>query len=203
MTGELAESIAADLERDLEERGSAMLILPGGSSPVGLIGELAPLPLAWDRVTITTTDERCVSVSDPSSNAGQAARLFAAKGVDINPVPLWKNGSVNEEETDRLPWPATVTVPGMGTDGHTASLFPGLDTPATAQRLVTARAPAPPYERVSMTFDSLLDSRRLILLLPGEEKQRLYQEISQGMHDKLPVAKLMRKAGGKLEAAFL
>jgi 6-phosphogluconolactonase/glucosamine-6-phosphate isomerase/deaminase len=60
---------------------------------------------------------------------------------------------------------------GMGADGHTAGLFPGmpgLDEPGICIR---GLAPTPPRQRVSLSFPSLLSSRRtrFIISSPGKE----------------------------------
>ncbi len=200
MIYDLVESIAATLQKEADKNGRAMLVLPGGSSPRDLIKVLARQPLPWERIIVTTTDERCVPFTDEASNSGQIARLMAAEGILIEPVMLWRYGEINNEEIDMLVWPASVTVLGMGLDGHIASLFPGQSQQETRSRLISSRAPAPPHERVSMTLDALLDTGRLILLLPDEEKQKLYQEVSEGKHPDLPIAELFHAAGEKLEA---
>ena len=78
-----------------------------------------------------------------------------------------------------LPRPFAVTVLGMGTDLHTASLFPDAEGLAAALdlgdpalvRAVRPKAAAGSAERVTLTLRALLDSRLIVLLVTGEAKR--------------------------------
>lgn len=190
---ELASSIAQNLQTALEKNKHATLILPGGSSPVELITALARHDLPWDEITITTTDERAVPHTHKDSNAGQVQRLFAAEGLDINPLWLTEEGAFGQ-----IPFPATVTVLGMGTDAHIASLFPGAPD-HKGKAIIKAGAPNPPHERLSLTLETLLDTERLILLVSGPEKLALCQRALAAELPGTPLAQLLDKAKEKLE----
>ena len=168
----LAVSIADALQADIERRGRALLILAGGSSPKELIRQLAKQELDWTKIIVTTTDERCVATDDPNSNAGQIKRL-----AGITPFALWDDKAA---DITNLPWPATVTVLGMGLDGHVASLFSKADLAHTSDNLVKAVAPLPPHKRLSLSLQKLLDTNSLILLVIGAQKRALCERILLG-----------------------
>jgi 6-phosphogluconolactonase len=189
----LAQSIAEQLLHAIEARGHASLILPGGSSPVALITRLAQQEVLWDDVVLGTTDERCVPLSSEHSNAGQIQRLFAAQGVEI--TPAWMK---DPALFSQLPRPADITILGMGLDAHIASIFPK-QTAEKEVGIYLAHAPAEPKARLTLAMNSLLDTRRLILLVVGAEKWALCQAILAGEHSDTPLAKLIEKAKENLE----
>ncbi len=188
----MAESLAESIAEDLMAPENSFLILPGGSSPQGVIKELARQDLLWDQITITTTDERRVPMEDAQSNAGQVKRLFAQEGIEVE--PLW----LGEAKIEDLSFPASVTVLGMGPDGHFASLFADEDM-GPGKDIIEATASFQPYERLSLTLEALLDCKRLILLVPDQEKWTLCQSVLAGENSDLPIARLFQAAGSKLE----
>ncbi len=185
----LADEIAALLLKDIRKRGVALLILAGGSSPCKLITNLAKKLLPWDNVQITLTDERRVPLDSEYSNYGQVVRLFKEQGVDIAPVSLLGDGIKS------LNFPATVTVLGMGLDGHIASLFPAQNHSCEDSILINALAPAEPKSRISLTMEALLDTNHLILLVNGQGKRDI---IENKLDQDLPVSKLISLAKDNL-----
>lgn len=188
MAGRLADLVAAELKT----AAAPFLILPGGRSPAKLIEKLAAINLPWNKIAITTTDERRVAIDDLHSNAGQITEVFAGKGRKITPFWLPRDEA-------KLNFPATITILGMGLDGHCASLFPGQAWDNPESLLVEARAPNPPHERVSLSMAALLQTQRLILLVPDASKWELCRKILAGQGPDLPLARLFALAGPKLE----
>lgn len=136
-----AAEIIALLETALAWRGEAHLALAGGSTPRLLHAALAALPFdGWPHVHVWFGDERCVPPDHPDSNAGMARETL------LDRVPIVAD-HIHRMEGERAPDEAArryddalaaqavrlgreqplldVLVLGMGTDGHTASLFPG------------------------------------------------------------------------------
>lgn len=194
----LAKDIAEKLLRDIEARGTGLMILPGGSSPKKLITALAQENLPWDKIQITTTDERCVPLGSEYSNAGQITSLFLEQGVVIKPIALWDDGTQSMADILQLAWPATITVLGMGEDGHVASLFPEQDWDARGALTLKATAPSEPKNRISLSMEALCNAGEISLLVSNDKKYKLCQEITAGQQESLPLAQFIEHASGKL-----
>ncbi len=190
----LADEIAELILDDVKKRDVALLILAGGSSPCKLITNLAKKPLPWGKIQVTLTDERRVPLDSEHSNYGQVVRLFKEQGVDIVPVSLLDDGIKS------LNFPATVTVLGMGLDGHIASLFPAQNHSCKGGILINALAPAEPKSRVSLTMEALLDTNHLILLVNGQGKRDI---IENRLEQDLPVSTLVHLAKDNLHAHII
>jgi 6-phosphogluconolactonase len=81
----------------------------------------------------------------------------------------------------QVPRPFTTVMLGMGTDGHTASLFPGGDnlTHALADDAppcLGINAPGAGEPRITLSLPVLRDTDHLILLCTGEEKRAVFQK---------------------------
>jgi 6-phosphogluconolactonase len=217
LTSHLADAITTDLRRAVEARGLASLVVSGGRSPVPLFEKLRVEPLEWARVCVGLVDERWVEPNDPGSNerlvrdnllkdAAAAARFAGLK----NAAPSPDLGAVSAWETyARVPRPFDVTVLGMGDDGHTASLFPASPNlksalnPTAIAGCVGMWSPTPPQARISLNLSALLDSRRVILFIVGEEKWRTYLRASEpGPAEDMPVRAVLRQGKTPVEVVW-
>lgn len=197
-----AEAIADWLTAGLEENGQASFVGTGGSSPGPVYDLLATLPLPWDQIRVTLSDERWVPPSSPESNERQLReRLMVGEAASARFVPLWSDAATAEEAAEAAEaaledlFPADVVLLGMGEDGHFASLFPG--SPVLEDGLdplggslvisVPAGDPAPAIERLSLTLYALKQAFLTIVLIRGEAKRRIIEE-----RDDLPIHALFR-----------
>lgn len=177
--------------------------LSGGSTPQGLYRLLAQPPYAtdmpWAQTHLFWGDERLVSPHDPGSNYGQVARLLlqqvALPATNIHRIkgeldPAAAVADYTEQlrhfaALDR-PWPRLdLALMGMGSDGHTASLFPG-PIPAQERRqpvmVVTAEYEDRPSQRITLTPLVFNDARHLVFLVTGEEKATALAAVLRGPH---------------------
>lgn len=196
----LADFVAQRLRVGLSERGQALLVVSGGSTPLPFFEALAQCDLDWSRVTITLADERWVPEDHVDSNARLVkAHLLQGRAAQANWVPLFNDeatpqrGQAAIEQTlAGLCWPADVVVLGMGGDGHTASLFPHAPELSAAlarmqgsepgSRCMAVAAPAlpnVPAARLTLTARALLDTRCLVLHITGAAKWALLQSARQ------------------------
>ena len=198
----LATSIAECLQRAVDARGRASLVVSGGSTPVPLFERLADQPAPWSAVTITLADERWVAPTADGSNEALVRRhlLRGAAGAAAF-VGLWNDAPTPEDgwpATERalsaIPRPFDVIVLGMGTDGHTASLFPGSAELAAGldldrERLCLAVRPkTASHPRISLSLRALLDSRRSIVHITGDAKWRVYRRaLRPGPFEAMPI----------------
>ena len=208
---DVADHVATLLRQGVAERGRALLIVSGGSTPVPFFQALARCALDWSAVTITLADERWLPPDHPDSNEALVrTHLLRANAAAAHFVPLY-NGAATpvagvpelEATLAALPWPADAVVLGMGGDGHTASLFP--DAPelpyalmdAAPARCLAVAAPTPPnvpVPRVSLTRRALLDTRQLIVHLTGEDKlELLHQAMLPGDVAEYPIRAVLQQ----------
>jgi 6-phosphogluconolactonase len=92
-----------------------------------------------------------------------------------------------------------VVVLGMGSDGHTASFFPGGDNLSEAlnskcgKRIVEMSAPAADEPRLTFTLPALLDASLLCLHIEGQEKRDvLNRALAEGPVEAMPVRAVLR-----------
>jgi len=167
--------------------GPIAVTVPGGSTPFPILERLAAAPLAWRRVTMWPGDDRAVPEDHPASNTGRIRALFAHTGAEV----------VTLTEMEQVPHFALAWL-GMGEDGHVASLFPNtdprVDEPAAIRRLTPdPLPPEAPFDRISLTLPALLASDRLMFVIRGDTKRRVFDAAASGTSD-LPVARLLAAA---------
>jgi 6-phosphogluconolactonase len=204
----LAATVAASLEEAIAERGIASLVVSGGTTPLPFFRALRVRPLPWQHVVVTLADDRWVPATHERSNealvrrellaeAAAAARFVAL--VSDRPTPE-AGLLVAEQRIAEVPRPFDAVVLGMGTDGHTASLFPGAAGaraalhPRSSARCAAIRPAGGLEPRISLTLAALIDSRRLFLHLTGEDKWRVYRASVTASARQLPVGALLRHA---------
>src|SRR5690606_19743584 len=64
----LCQACSERIAEPIRKRRKASLALAGGTTPGPLYEALSNLPLNWEKVSVTLTDERWVSPEDPASN---------------------------------------------------------------------------------------------------------------------------------------
>lgn len=202
----MADAMADRLRAAVAERGRAGLAVSGGRTPRLVLPLLALADLAWDRVTVTLTDERWVAPEHPDSNEGLARRLLltgpaaAARflGFHTGDSTAAAGQPAVERQLAALPLPLDTVFLGMGEDGHMASLFPGGPELVTGGLCVPSRAPLPPRERLSLTVQALLSARHATLLVDGTAKRAAYekalaQPLPEDLRQAAPIALLLHQ----------
>ncbi len=203
LTQAAAAQIAEALKAGIAARGTGVAALSGGSAEAAYV-QLAQMPLDWPRVRFALVDERFVPPEHAASNEGMLRRVLApalAQGAQIVSMYAARgNAEAAAAHADALyaPLHIDIALMGMGTDGHTASWFPGsaelsaaLD-PNSKRSILAAHAPqaAGTSERLTLTLPALARAQRLVLLISGAEKRaRLEQALRD---DDAPVAALFK-----------
>lgn len=180
--GAAEELVAEALTAAVEERGRCHFVLSGGRTPVALYRLLAGhRDLPWPQVELFWGDERFVPVDHPDSNAGAAQEIL----VDALPIPsgqvhrwpILETASASAEAYESIltgqegdPPVFDINLLGIGSDCHTASLFPKAEVLSSPGVTVATRAPNG-QERLSLTIPALSNSRLVIFLVTGEEKR--------------------------------
>ncbi len=192
----LAKDVADELRRAIAAKGRATLAVSGGTTPKLFFSKLSEIDLPWQRVTVTLVDERQVPESSERSNARLVRQsLLTNRAADATFVPLFGNAAAAD-----LP-PFDVAVLGMGSDGHTASFFPGGDrlTEAldsdTPKRLIEITAPGAGEARLTFTLPVLEAAGRLKLHIEGADKKSvLNKALGDGPEADMPVRAVLRSA---------
>lgn len=185
-----AHCIAAALGSAVEQRGNCMLALAGGDTPLPVYDRLAALPgVPWDRITIYFTDERAVPPQHPDSNYRRATDSLLSRVA----VPPERIHRMEAERPDReraaldyealLPAALDLVLLGMGSDGHTASLFPHSAALAETRRRVVPVSGASTLPRLTVTPPVLRSAKQLMLLVAGEAKALLVARALEGPED--------------------
>ncbi len=186
----LVSEIAKTLAHEIENKGQATLLVSGGSTPVNLFKSLSNVQFDWSKVTVSLVDERFVPDGHTDQNGELVkANLLQNKAAKAQFIPLVQNAENAEDNLQRVKdafstdhFPLSVVILGMGTDGHTASLFP--DAPeldygmnlTTKESLIITNPQAAPHQRISFTRRALLNTNRLILHCYGQEKALILKE---------------------------
>jgi 6-phosphogluconolactonase len=151
--------------------------------------------VSWPSVHVFWCDERCVPAEDLSSNYRQARELLlsrvpvAAQNIhrvrtELDPELAAADYALTLRRfaDPRLAWPRLdLVLLGLGTDGHTASLFPGSPLEATeATWAVSAPANHPGNERVTLTVPVLNAARSVVFLVHGAGKAGIVASVLYG-----------------------
>ena len=147
-------------------------------------------------------DERWVPLEHADSNAGLLWRHLPAVMPRVDWTPLYY-GLSQEQDAEcssaalAALMPLDVVVLGMGTDGHTASMFPGApdlpqllasDAPALCMPALSAEG----AQRLTLSGAALNSARLQILALRGEDKAATLATALAGQHPEWPISAFLR-----------
>lgn len=184
----LAGAVAAIVADAVASSPALRLALAGGTTPLRAYTHLAAMRLGWGRTTVLFGDERCLPPEHPETNFNLAnkALLQVARPATVHRIA----GELGPEEAAALYEPIVGQAPldlvllGIGTDGHTASLFPENPALRATGWVVGVRdAAKPPPERVTLTFRALRGARRVLILASGPDKK---DAVRMALAGKLP-----------------
>jgi len=184
----LADAVSGAL-RDLSAAsGSRFAIaLAGGRTPRAMYVRLASEPLVsqidWSRWHVYFSDERAAPPGDEASNY----HLAESTMLDTVPIPCGQVYRMHGEAPDLDAAAAeyssllatTLGTPprfdcvllGLGTNGHTASLFPNTAALGVANAYATrGLADYQPYDRLTLTFPAINAARCVIFTVTGADK---------------------------------
>jgi 6-phosphogluconolactonase len=207
----------------VHSKGFFSVALSGGSTPKGLYSLLASngksgfrFEVPWNKIHFFWGDERHVPPDHRDSNYRMVYESMLSK-VSVPPENIHRIKAENPDagkaaedyerelheffrlKVEQLPRFDMVLL-GMGTDGHTASLFPGTDVIHEEQRLVAALWVEKFHAyRITLTPPVLNNATRAIFLVSGEEKAETLRMVLQGEYlpERFP-AQTIRPTNGRL-----
>lgn len=220
LASEGARRLRASIAEAVRARGRCTLALSGGRTPRGLYEALAvPAPLVedatpWARVELFFADERHVPPDHPDSNYRMVREALLSRVA----VPATQVHRVRTEDSDATgaaaaytldvtrafglaprEWPRfDLVLLGMGSDGHTASLFP--HAPALDERehvAVATRIISLQTWRISLTYPVLNNAREVCVLVSGVEKAATLQAVLEAPPDpdRFPIQGIQPREG--------
>ncbi len=187
VTEAVADLLVDAVRRALEDRGTAVLALSGGRTPVPLYHRLADTGLDWSRVHVVQVDERAVADDDPDRNWQTIqADLVVPTGAVGHPMPvvgapLEEQAAAYDADLQALCGGVVDALHlGLGADGHTASLVP--DDPVVGRDDVGVAATGvyQGHRRMTMTAPSLNRAGRIVWQVVGESKREALDRLRSG-----------------------
>ncbi len=207
------EIVVREADAHIARGGRFTLVLAGGSTPQGLYQRLASAPhrdrIDWTRVHLFWGDERCVPPTDAASNYRMAREAFIDH-VPIPPAQVHRIRGEEEPEAEAARYDTLLRVAlnvpgtsrpgafdlvllGLGTDGHTASLFPGKTAPhESARRVVAEYVDDARGWRVTLTPVALNAAHAVVFVVTGADKSVALAAVLEGplAPDALPAQRI-------------
>ena len=213
----VAEEVSALLASAITSRGTAILAVSGGKSPIRLFEMLRTQSIAWDRVTICLVDERWVPPDHARSNEklvrdclmqGNASPATFISVYNAGSTPVEAAAALSAMFSDAAPLssPVDVAILGMGDDGHTASWFPRSRELghcfSSRQAYAAVSAEEGRDARVTMTLSALTKARKIILCLEGDVKRAVLAKAAESSDKEsmtqYPVSAVLRLRGDQV-----
>ncbi len=196
------------LNASLTGKDKFNIALSGGNTPKLLYQLLAFPPFSnninWKNIQFFVVDERYVAHTHKESN------YKMMKDVLFNKIKIPKENifPINTSKTpavDALDYENKIketlknntfdlVLLGLGSDGHTASLFSNYCTLLETKKLAMAEFNVEKNQyRISMTLPLLNKSKQIIFLVSGSDKEPIFKKITAKQNKKIPATLVQSK----------
>ncbi|MEO7263523.1 MAG: 6-phosphogluconolactonase [Ferruginibacter sp.] len=202
-TDDLQKSVAQKIielaSKYIHESGRFTIALSGGSTPSGLYVLLATDNYAnlidWKKVFIFWGDERMADMNADENNGYTAQKIFLDK-INIPSQNIYRinttllpanaakdyNNKIKQFFNSDLPSFDLILL-GMGTNGHTASLFPHTDILHETSVLVKeVYLKEQRNFRISFTIPLINNAAHIFFLVNGNEKAAMLYTVMKGQY---------------------
>ena len=208
-TSEFSKIAAQKIETLINSFDQNRLIigLSGGSTPAPVYSHLSELIYANSATKLLTwlqIDERLVAPDSSRSNQKMISETLFSKNPtkikDFIPFPL-NNLRLSEQEIlvsipqiYSISSALNLSILGIGTDGHTASLFPELEWSKIGDNegYAIVKPLSQPEARITLSLSKLMLSEKIVFLVSGEQKQDILEKIFINQEN-LPTTKLCQR----------
>jgi len=224
---EAAKDFARLADQYVVGLGRFTVVLSGGSTPRAMFSLLAEEPFSksvpWGSTYLFWGDERAVPPTHSGSNYRMAKETLLSKvpvpseNIFRIPAELDDHGRAAAEYSETIrqffsgeatpgtaplsSWPRfDLVLLGMGSDGHTASLFPrtsalkGFDQIAVPNYVQKLNA-----HRITLSFTTINNARNVTFLVAGEDKAQVLKSVIEGPADpELYPSQLVQPKSGRL-----
>lgn len=192
--------ILAAAEEAIQQHGSFLVVLAGGSTPKSVYQLLSQQKVDWANWHVFHNDDRCLPVDHVDRNSKMARDVWlnhvAIPQNQIHDIPTELGnveGAKAYVKTLNGVRAFDLVILGLGEDGHTASLFPNQVIDNSADVVPVFDAPKPPADRVTMSQNRLNNTHEVLFLVTGAGKQEAVDNWRKGV--KIP-ATLIAPANG-------
>lgn len=206
-TQQLCTSLVREITSHLRGstgRGEACVALSGGSTPVPFFRQLATVMddpscyTVWSRVHFFWVDERCVPPDHADSNYRSVREhLFMKQDIDGAHIHRILGENDPDEEAGRYSGEVLRIVPhiggwpsfdwillGLGSDGHTASIFPDRMDLMDSDRLFEhVHHPKTGQPRITMTPRLINNAGRVSFMVTGTSKHAILHDLAASPED--------------------
>lgn len=203
---DVAAEAAARIAAVAEAGGS--IVLAGGTTPKKAY-EIASAA-DWSQAKVWFGDERCVPPDDERSNFRMAKEALFDR-LETPPLAIFRMpGELDPDEAahqyaaeifEHDAEPFDLLLLGIGSDAHTASLFPGKPEISQRNLLVTGVPEAglePFIPRVTLTVPALVRAKEIMFMIVGESKAAPVKASFATEHSMTPAGIVARKARGRV-----
>jgi 6-phosphogluconolactonase len=188
----------------IQAKGAFRVALSGGSTPKRMFAILAEPPfladIDWAKVHLFWSDERSVPLDHDDSNFKNARSLLIDRvgfvAANIHPMlaqAYLSDGGRDYEISisrdfglplDGPPPSFDLIYLGMGSDAHTASLFPGTEALGEIKRWVVRNSvPKLSTTRLTFTYPLINAAQSVCFLVSGADKAESLREVLEGPRD--------------------
>lgn len=205
----------------VKEKGMFRVALSGGSTPKALHGLLVNDPalrsqVPWDKVHLFFGDERHVKPDDPQSNYRMAVETLISKSP-LKPeqvsrikaeLPEAADAANKYEQEIRAQFQLSdgqfprfdLVLLGMGSEGHTASLFPGTKALHENRRIAVHNWVGKVLmDRITLTAPAINNAAHILFMVAGADKAPALTAVLERFYEpeQLP-AQLIQPVSGTL-----
>lgn len=215
---DLSEYFAALITNGIENTPDGRffsIALSGGSTPKAVFEYLATHfrdQIAWDKVQVFWSDERCVPPDSPESNYRMAkeslldrvpipeGQIFRIHGeIDPAAAALQYTAAAHQNLVVSNGVPIfDLLMLGLGEDGHTASIFPNnIHLFQSEQPFEVAEHPQSGQQRITVTGNTINHANAVVFIATGAGKAEMVANVlaKKAGWEKLPAALVNPEAG--------
>jgi 6-phosphogluconolactonase len=196
---ELAEKFAGEMVQMIKQASETnipiTIALSGGSTPellFSILGDHFSKSAPWEFVHFFWGDERCVPPVSPDSNFGMAFRTLFKK-IRIPEGNIHRIYGEQQPAREAIRYSDLITqytlkreempvfdliLLGIGEDGHTASIFPGMNCLFASEKICEVSVhPLSHQKRITLTGRTINNAVKIKFLVTGNNKASIIKKI--------------------------
>jgi len=185
-------SAAADFVQNLAQSHSDKFrVAVSGGSSADIFDAIKDRNIDFSKWELWQVDERFVPHDDSDSNFRLLSEKIGDRVGVFHSFPILATSEESAEKYEEMLQPDSegflfdLAILGVGSDGHTASLFPGDVVLHETKRLtaVTHTDEFAVRERLTLTFPAIKKSRTILILLPSDKKKEVLERMLDSKTD--------------------